>query len=421
MIRSTCVSTKYSNINKKELINKFINDYSEVVKSIINDICINGYKNNKICCFNLEKRDLNLDSNLDNEYLKQFNTHNFTQRMMQACGTQASSIIRSCTSKAKRIKYVMTHLMSEGVDCCKLQQKLDKTDISIPNFNVIYPQIDNRFFDIEEDVYFDKFINIKLYSKISVNIPFKKHKHYIDLEKKGKLLNSIRLHNENISFSFELPDIPKRTVGSTIGADQGIITTLTLSDRQVTKVNNHGYDLNKIIRHLNRKRKGSKNYKQTQDHRLNYINWSINQLDFSNIKTLNLEKLYQIRKGKNSGKFLSSFTYTLIKKKLEAVSETEGFGIMEIANSFRSQRCSECGWTLKSNRKGKLFICKICGFATDADLNASYNLEDNSLYTIPAKVRLDKINRTGFFWNSEGLLNLNKEFIVPYVNVKSIS
>jgi transposase len=107
----------------------------------------------------------------------------------------------------------------------------------------------------------------------------------------------------------------------------------------------------------------------------------------------------------------------LIKKKLEAISETEGFGIMEIANSFRSQRCSECGWTQKSNRKSKLFICNHCGFATDADLNASFNLEDDSLYAIPKQARLDKINRTGFFWNSEGLMNLSREFIVPYVNI----
>ena len=252
---------------------------------------------------------------------------------------------------------------------------------------------------------------------ISINVPFNKHKKFLEFENKGKILNSIRLHKNDISLSFELPDVKKRTEGSTVGADQGIITTLTLSDGQITKQNKHGYDLNKILHVLGRKKKGSKNYRQTQDHRKNYINWSINQLNLSAIKTLNLERLYQIRKGKNAGKFLSNFTYTLIKKKLEALSETEGFGIMEIANSFRSQRCSECGWTQKSNRNGKLFICKHCGYATDADLNASLNLEDDSLYAIPKQVRLDKINRTGFFWNSEGLMNLSREFIVPYVNI----
>ena len=308
--------------------------------------------------------------------------------------------------------------MSKKIKCPKLQKILDTTKISMPEFENIYPQIDQRFFDIEEsDTSFDCFVHIKLYNNKSINVPFNKHKKFLEFENKGKILNSIRLHKNDISLSFELPDVKKRTEGSTVGADQGIITTLTLSDGQITKQNKHGYDLNKILHVLGRKKKGSKNYRQTQDHRKNYINWSINQLNLSAIKTLNLERLYQIRKGKNAGKFLSNFTYTLIKKKLEALSETEGFGIMEIANSFRSQRCSECGWTQKSNRNGKLFICKHCGYATDADLNASLNLEDDSLYAIPKQVRLDKINRTGFFWNSEGLMNLSREFIVPYVNI----
>lgn len=188
-----------------------------------------------------------------------------------------------------------------------------------------------------------------------------------------------------------------------------------MSDGQTTKKNNHGYDLRDIMNILVRKKKGSKAYGRTQKHRENYINWSLNQLNLSDVKQINLEKLFQVGKGTNKGRFLSRFTYTLIKKKLESLSETEGFVVKEIGNEFRSQRCSECGWTQKSSRNGKSFRCKHCGFATDADLNASCNLEDDSLPAVPKWVIEERRNLHGFFWNPEGVFDSSGEFIVPRV------
>ena len=105
----------------------------------------------------------------------------------------------------------------------------------------------------------------------------------------------------------------------------------------------------------------------------------------------------------------------MIKKKLESLAETEGFVISEVDNSFRSQRCSNCGWTQKSSRKEKLFSCKHCGFATDADLNASKNLEEDRREPVPKWVREEKRNRKGFFWNLSGIFDSSGEPIVPLV------
>ena len=416
MIRSCNCTNKYANKNKLALLQIFIQDYSATSNLIIKYIFENGYKNKDNSIFDINKKDLHLDTLPNNDFLKQFNNYNLTQRMMQCIGKQASSIIRSSTEKTRKTKYVVQDLMKQNKNCSKLQQKLDKTKITLPNFNKIYPQLDNRFFDIKDtNNNFDCYIRIKLYDKKSINIPFNKHKKYLEFEGKGRIMNSIRLHDKDISFSFELPEVPKKIDGIKVGADQGILTTLTLSDNQITKPNKDGYDLNKIIRCLNRKKKGSKSFKRCQEHRLNYVNWSINQLNFKNIHTINLEKLYQVRKGKKASKFLSSFTYPLIKKKLVSISETEGFIVNEVDNRFRSQRCSECGWTQKSNRKGKLFVCKICSYATDSDINASLNLLEDNLYVIPEKVRLDNLNIKGFYWSLDNLMNLSKECIVPYV------
>jgi len=415
MIKSVKVTNKYSNENKQQTMESFVEEYSLVCLRIIHHIFNEGYTNKNGTKFNNDKKQYELDSNLDNTFLKQFDNNLFTQRMMQACGTQASSIIRSCTQKQKQRKFIISKLMKEKYDCGKLQQTTDKTKVSIPSFELIQPQLDSRFFDIEESTNeFNGFIKLRLFKDKTINIPYKKHQRFLKWEEKGKLLNSLRISKDSISMTFEIPDKEKKTEGKTLGADQGISTCLTLSDRQVTKKNNHGYDLKDIIKVLCRRKKGSKGFHEAQQHRENYINWSLNQLNFSSVKQINLEKLFQVGKGTNQGTFLSSFTYPLIKRKLLSLSESEGFVIKEVSNEFRSQRCSECGWTQKSNRNNKFVKCKSCGFATDADFNASLNLADDRLSPVPLWVRLKKLNIKGFFWNPSGIMSSDGELIVPH-------
>lgn len=418
MIRSIKLTTKYSNKNKRYSLECFRKEYSLVVQKIIDHIWTHGYINKNKTNFDSQKKSWNLDINLDNEFLKQFNNGIFTQRMLQACGTQASSIIRSCTDKSRRRRHMVSSLMKNKKNTRKLQSITDKEQINAPKFNMIEPQIDSRFFDIQEIINgkYDGFISFKLFKNKIINIPFKKYKKYHEFESKGILMNSIRLGQDYASLSFALPDKEKRSEGTKLGGDQGIITVLQLSDGQSTISNKHGYDLRTIIEVLSRRKSGSKGFKKAQKHRENYINWSINQLDFSNIKQFNLENLFQVGKGKTKSKFLARFTYILIKKKLESRSENEGFVIKDVDNSFRSQRCNECGWTQKSSRNGKVFICKRCGFATDADLNASKNIEEDGLPPIPKWVRERKINRKGFYWKFDGLFCItSEENIVPLV------
>ena len=417
MIRSVKQSTKYANTNKIFLIADFVEDFSKTTLDIIYAIFTFGYINSNKKHFNFDKGYLDLDSNLDNEYLKQFNQFGFTQRMMQNCGTQASSIIRSCTEKQRKREYVIREIMKKGNSVSKLQRITHTTQISIPDFELINPQLDGRFFDIRKtDGHFDYFIQFRLYEKQDpIRIPVKASDLMKNFEECGMRNNSILLNKNYVSLSYEIPDVPKKEEGRKVGADQGISTVLTLSDGQVTCMDKDFYDLSSILQRMQRRKYGSKGFKRTQTHRMNHINWAINQLDFSGINHINLEELIQMRKGKSNGKFLNRFTYTLIKKKLVSTSETEGFEIVEVSNEFRSQRCSECGWTQKSNRKGKVFKCKKCRFCTDADLNASLNLLADALSRVPMFIRLGKYNRKGFYWNPDGCRYENGELIVPHV------
>ena len=92
------------------------------------------------------------------------------------------------------------------------------------------------------------------------------------------------------------------------------------------------------------------------------------------------------------------------------VAQQKNVSIVEVNPTYTSQRCSQCGWTRKKNRSGKLFKCDKCGYAADADLNASRNIF-LTLPSIKMDTRLKNPNKLGFYWSPLGLEN-----IVPAVS-----
>lgn len=274
--------------------------------------------------------------------------------------------------------------------------------------------MDSRFVDFNFDNQnkFLAFIRLSSIKKgLTIKIPVVKSPVFDKWNNLGKLKQSIRLSEKNVNLFFEIEEAIKKEAGEVVGCDQGITDIVTFSDKQITSKYQGKYSLSDVQKILSRKQKGSKGFKRSQEFRENIINWSINQLNFDNIKELRLEKLHQVRKGKRSSRFLSHWTYTLINNKLKRVSEEKGFLLKEVSNEFRSQRCSCCGWVRKANRKGKTFCCNKCGNTLDADLNATSNLLLD-LYEIPFWVRLKKINRQGFYWDLEGLYSESHESIV---------
>ena len=136
-------------------------------------------------------------------------------------------------------------------------------------------------------------------------------------------------------------------------------------------------------------------------------------MDFNDIQQINLEKIWNIGYKSNTSRKLSHWTNTNIVKKIESRCELEGVLLKLQSSTYRSQRCSACGTVLKSNRKGKEYICKHCGNVIDADFNASLNHEIE-LPEIPYTLRMLKLNRKGFLWLENGLFSLDgMELIVP--------
>jgi hypothetical protein len=154
------------------------------------------------------------------------------------------------------------------------------------------------------------------------------------------------------------------------------------------------------------------------DHRDNYIGWSVNRLNLTNIKQLNVESISNFRDGKNVGKKLNYFGEPLILERLVRRAQ-QGVLVVMQPSAYRSQRCSRCGYVCKKNRKKEEFCCRHCSFQADADYNASCN------HKIPLPpIKYSKLhpldNKKGFFWKENGLFDLEgKEITVPFTQKDS--
>lgn len=396
MIRSTKLSVKFGNSSKLKLYHEFIDEYNRVCQEFI---------------------DLLWDSeNIPILLLKETTSRVSTwlsARIIQCAGKQASGIVRGTRQKQKQREYIYNKLIEEGKfkKARKLKNIIDEVKISKPQI-IIKPELDSRFvnFDFENETIFDIWVKFgSIGRRIKFSIPIRKSKHFNRLEKLGEIKQGVRISKKDITFMFELPEVEKKEIGNTLGLDVGIKKVYVLSNGERSKEDKHGWNLDKINKRLSKKKKGSKNFKRAQEHRSNYINWSLKQIDLSSIKEIRIENIKDLRRGNRCSRYLSHFVYPEIFGKLGRICEENGVQLTHVNPTYTSQRCSKCGWTRKANRNGERFKCGKCGYTVDADLNASMNISFD-LPSIERKKRLSGINKRGFYW-----LETSKDNIVPSV------
>lgn len=235
----------------------------------------------------------------------------------------------------------------------------------------------------------------------------KKHKRYNYWDsKKEERLKSFLLTENYISVRFKVAIPNIKEVGKTVAIDQGINKLLTLVDRNnnvyQSSNNAHGIDFKDILTALSTKKKGSKSFNRTVEHRKNFINWTINQLDLSDISEIRLEEIKNIFHKQKRSKFLNGFTNTLIRDKLQDMALLAGVQLVEQSSAYRSQRCNSCGFVHYLNRSNKdkeIFKCRCCGHTANADVNAASNHLVDGLPALRYYI-VKGINRTsGFYWN----------------------
>jgi len=399
MIRSSNTALKFSNTNKRDTLNLFISEYQRVTSLFVDELW--------------DTQDIpklvpkeTTDKIKDQTWL--------SARAVQCSAKQASSIVRGTKKKNSQRRWRHKRLLEEGkiANAKRLLSTIEKHKESKPSLSTICPELDSRFvkIDLDNETSFDGWLTLtSLGDKIKIELPFKRTRHMNGLLKRGSLKSGVRLLGDSLCLLFDLPDRPKKSRGHTLGLDIGVKKVFVTSDGQRSTQDTHGWDLTKIQHRLSRRKKGSKGFSRAQTHRSNFIHWSINQLNLKNTKVLRVEGINDLRRHKRTSRFLTHWTYSEIYDKLSRACEESGVQMTHVSPTFTSQRCSQCGWTQETNRDEEEFQCKHCGFATDADLNASVNI-GLELLPIRRRERSSFDNRTGFFWEM-----MSEERIVPRV------
>jgi len=355
MIRSTKTSLRFSNMDKKRELQTFLIEYRRVLQSFVDLL----WEEKQIKTF------------LPKTFTDKVTTW-LTARMIQCVGKQASGIVRGARKKHEQRLWRLNQLQKEGENTANLEKVIAKTTPTKPDLTNVSAELDSRFVktDLENQTSFDGWLTVAIGKRLKIVLPFKKHKHFNALLKKGKLKSSVRIREKDATFMVEFEKAAK-TEGNILGIDIGITNALADSKGVLSKADKHGNTLTFILHKIARRKKGSNGFEQACNHRKNYVNWSVNQLNLSNIREIKREKIKNLRRGKRTSRFLSHWTYADMFDKLDRYCEERGVLVTTVNPAYTSQTCPRCKTLGK--RKGKRFSCN-CGNISDADLNAALNL-----------------------------------------------
>jgi transposase len=409
------------NDGKLAMLHLFLDEYRIACQFFIDYIFSHAFEN-----FDIQNDIL--------DYLPQYLSYQIAETFVQEQGlrlsaralssalTQSIGIVRGRISVRRKLLYIIKKRKEENKPIEYFEKQLDKNPIIKPTLHENFgAEISSKLIDFQDDsVHFDSFLRIKSTGFDHIKIPLsysKADKKWI--KKKAQRINSILLKKNSVSIRYALDTPPLKKRGRIVGADTGFKSIITLSDGQeLSAPDPHGHTLQSICETLSKRKKGSKNFKQTQTQRENHINYSINQLNLKGIKQVNLEEVKNIFFRRRTSRLMSGWTNEFIENKFKRLAEEQGVLVKMQDSQYRSQRCCECGLVLKSNRKGKLYKCKECGKQIDSDLNAALNHEVE-LPAISYNLRAQKLNIAGFFWKETGLFALSGEKLESLISKKN--
>jgi len=105
-------------------------------------------------------------------------------------------------------------------------------------------------------------------------------------------------------------------------------------------------------------------------------------------RAISLEDLkeirFRIRVRKAQRHRLNNWSFFDLRAKIEYKAKLSGVTVIAVNPKNTSRECSNCSHISKSNRKSQSeFVCQQCGFADNADSNASRNIRERAAVKLP--------------------------------------
>ena len=404
-----------SNTGKHEMLYYLLKNYHEALQNYVdylyNNIIVFEIKNKEKTAstthvLSLKDELYDAPSMLDYKVIS-FET-NLSARALSSAMTEACGIIKGVANRRKKLQEKIQWCKDNNKPCKLVEEQYQKElEVDSPVITREQAELSSKCCIFEEDNrHFNGWIKLRSlgepYGNILIPVSFTKHSN--NLIKKGfSMMGSFLICENHIEIRWG-KKVEQKIEGILAGCDTGIKDIVSFSSDDILNpgfVSDCVYD--GFLRKLSRQRRNSKNYKQTLIARDNHINYVINQCNFDLIQQLNIENNSNLKYRSYKGKYLGSHAYGKIRTKLERKCEENGVRVKFTPSTYKSQRCSSCGWTQKSNRKGKVFCCKQCQHTEDADKNSSRNQKITNLPYISWSVRDLRLNRKGFYWNPEGI------------------
>jgi hypothetical protein len=219
-------------------------------------------------------------------------------------------------------------------------------------------------------------------NKIPLDLPIKFHKHFNGLCRRGRRLNSYIISEDEVQFAFDIDTGRKKVDGGGIGIDTGInALASTSTGRQ------YGLDTKEYVERIKRCKHGSKGQKRARRALRQQMDEVAKEImetpDLRLVVVESLKNLSKNRKksrrrrlSKNMRRSLGAWAYRYWLERVQARCEDNRVVFRSVPARYTSQRCSVCGHTERANRSREAFLCRKCGYACNADINAAKNIFD---------------------------------------------
>ncbi len=348
-----------------------------------------------------------------------------TARILNSCINHASSMIRARIEQIKFYQNIVDGIEKNSNPTKKqsdyrsmLIDRIMKMKNTPPVLAQSEMRIDSKNAKIVLDPKtksYDLVLELHCIGMPKFNLVLKRQKHFNKLFENGKLLNGVTVTSDYVQFNFEYENKPNLN-NKSIGVDIGINSCLTTSDKEQITTNDKGKPYHEIMNEIVRKRKGSKSFNRKLKERDNCTRYCVKKIKWNELSEINIEDIKNLRKCKKTNKIRRHWNYRYILDALESLSEEHNVYVRRKNPMYTSQRCSSCGYVDGDNRNNESFKCLACGFATNADYNASINLSQE-LY--PLK-RSEIPTGRKFFWDCSGYRLSGEKSEAPLLNKKDI-
>ena len=189
-----------------------------------------------------------------------------------------------------------------------------------------------------------------------------------------------------------------------LGIDMGVKTRMVLSNgflvgkqtRNMTKVKQIQQQISRCVKGSNNKKKLkerlAKEWQRLNEYeygKLHEITTDLvkNQSNKFVLEDLDIQKMM---KWKNLNRSIMEQTWFKFRYMLTYKAENAGGWVKVVDPKNTTQRCSHCGHIhlTKLSLNDRIYVCEVCGFTLDRDLNAAKNILDKGIFgwKMPVKV-----------------------------------